>query len=154
MLTEREVEDSDTLTKEIRGMDLRKGLMALHPTIRRALGDIRLNGVDIGTSVDEEAFDKLKGVLCRNGTLQAWSDGSYTEDKMGHGYMIRTGDFSDMIMITGRGASINGSVRSSLRAEHCGALSVQILVLLMEKTADLRIGGTIELYIDNMTVVH
>ena len=76
------------------------------------------------------------------------------DDRMGHGYMIRTGDYHDNTRITGWGKSVDGSVKSSLRAEHCGAISILIIILIMEKMSDSEIGGVVELYIDNLTVVN
>ena len=89
--------------------------------------------MSIDELIDEKAFKKLKRVLCGDGTLQTWSDGSYINDRMGHGYMIRTKYYYDDTMITGWGKSIDGSVKSSLRAEHCGAISILILILIIEK---------------------
>ena len=72
---------------------------------------------------------------------------------MGHGYMIRKQNYYDEPVLTGWGRSLDGSVKSSLRAEHCGVLSILALILAIEKTEGITVGGIVELYVDNMTVV-
>ena len=93
-------------------------------------------------------------VLHDHGTLQAWSDGSHVGNIMGHGFMVRKKNYYDEPIITGWGRSLDGSVKSSLRAEHCGVLSILALILAIEKIEGMTVGGKIELYVDNMTVVN
>ena len=90
----------------------------LHPTLSTILGTIGEHERRVGNSDNENIFNKLKQILNSGGALQAWSDGSLINNEMGHGYIVRTRDIRDNEMLIGKGKTLGGSVRSSLRAEH------------------------------------
>ena len=104
-------------------------------------------------TINREVFDTIKDTPENGLVLTAWSDGSLMDGKLGHGFIIRTDDKNAAPIFEGAGSSIKGSLNSSLRAEHCGALCIIILINVLEGIINHGKNITVTTYIDNQTVV-
>ena len=128
-------------------LNLVSSISLLHPTLREVIGQIETN-----ERIEYNLIQQLEdGKL-----LQAWTDGSLCEGKIGHGYIIRSSDKYDEEMIKGKARSLKGSFLTSLRPEHCGALAVVTLIYILESKIETRYdyNGRVEIFIDNSAVVN
>ena len=103
--------------------------------------------------MNRDIIDTISETTDNELVLTAWSDGSLMDGKLGHGFIIRTEDKNRAPILEGAGPSITGSLNSSLRAEHCGALCIIILINVLEGIIDHGVNITVTTYIDNQTVV-
>ena len=61
-LTTKDFQHKEILQTNVKGYTLRQSLTVLHPTLRKFLGEIRLDGVRVDESDNEITFNKLKRI--------------------------------------------------------------------------------------------
>ena len=147
LLTIQEPCDDSILERSNRiDYSLMESIETLHPTLCNIIGEVETN---------TEIENRIVESLINGEQLQAWSDGSLVGTRMGHGYILRTGNIHDDNCIRGYARSLDGTLRSSLRPEHCGALAIITLIWILEaKTMNVReLNSSIKIFIDNSTVI-
>ena len=130
----------------ITGSNLNDNCEDILPYIKQLIGVINTE-----TSTEIDLID-----LLRNGQkIEAWSDGSLIDGKIGHGFLIRSCDRNCNAKIFGKGISLRGSFYSSLRPEHCGIISVLLIIWIWENRMRPNTScGLVTIYVDNSTALN
>ena len=124
-------------------------------TLEDALDDLKqhLRQVVGKLEYTEKDIEDVATKLISRKEIHSWTDGSMMREENGHGYLILPDGTSHNKSIEGYGRSLRGTINSSLRSEHCGVLSLLIVILTIEKVYGIKQSGSIMIYSDSMTVV-